>query len=948
MFDIIGLVLEHNPRKILVSHGLCAWLEQRMLTRILLQHRENLAAEDSYKRLLESLYFPDINARQEGIAEAHKKTFEWIFDKPGNGVRPWHNFMDWLEHGHSTYWISGKVGSGKSTLMSFVCQDPRTEAALKSWSGTSETFMPTFFFWDPGTQLQKSMLGLLRSLIYQIMDRFPKLMTVILSSLGLAQRRLQQLPTWTENRLRTTLERLLSDGLATHRLCLFIDGLDEFHGDPTALLDLIRKLGKSTNVKFCVSSRPYQSFGDELGSSAMLKLHDLTEPDIRTYVSDELTRAFLKISEVPYPSPKLDDTVDTIVEKAEGVFLWVKLAVRDQVEGIRSRDNAEQLKERLKILPNEIEGLYEHMLQMIHKVHRKEVAQYLQLVLHPESWSLFAFALALHERMDDFLILSPQIPLSDIRDHCKSTKIRIAMTCRGFLEVREDIDLHEWQIIWQKWLATPINNKSSGFLEDRNMPLEQRDELIETDFFSRSAHVHLLHRTALEFFNDNGQGKEFLKANLSENLHPSVLYVKSELANLRIFPTPAENHGYFQANIMEIMNLARYAEEKTGVAQPALMDVLDRTVAMLYQQQRGQLTALHWSKAWTYARNDYDHSHPSYSLLPPFRSPTTCAVDFPGFAAYSGLRMFVAHTLDSQGGWQDTSTVNYLLSCVLDGFNREMSFDSEHLALIPMLLKRGADPNMSTSNGSAWGSFLRKLHDICYRGGLRSVSSGNTEWGMAVRAFLESGANVNERTLSSAEQYWAHNVLSTPLKIERSSIIVHLSALSVLRQCFINGPNYSDIIDTCIASGATLYSECIGLVFKIRDERYDESWIYTNLSKQQLTHVTDIVEQCFSKAHAEYSEELDELLHSKIAELLQELDIEKLYEQACRESTLEGQFIQIEESQEDESSNEVRSISDESSIGGSDSDSPQVEGPSHSAHVLEVQIDQSDPNTTIE
>lgn len=117
-----------------------------MLIRMFLQHRGIISGEDSYKRVLESLYFPDIHARQEGIGEAHKQTFEWVFDKPSGGFRPWCRFVDWLEKGYGTYWISGKTGSGKSTLMNYICQDLRTEIALRVWSGINEFFMPNIFF----------------------------------------------------------------------------------------------------------------------------------------------------------------------------------------------------------------------------------------------------------------------------------------------------------------------------------------------------------------------------------------------------------------------------------------------------------------------------------------------------------------------------------------------------------------------------------------------------------------------------------------------------------------------------------------------------------------------------------------------------------------------------------------------------------------------------------
>ena len=103
-------------------------------------------AEDLRKRILDSLYFPEINVRQEDIKKAHKKTFEWIYDETGADLGPWSNFTQWLEEGQATYWISGKAGSGKSTLMNMMYQDQRTINALKVWAGAAELLTPTFFF----------------------------------------------------------------------------------------------------------------------------------------------------------------------------------------------------------------------------------------------------------------------------------------------------------------------------------------------------------------------------------------------------------------------------------------------------------------------------------------------------------------------------------------------------------------------------------------------------------------------------------------------------------------------------------------------------------------------------------------------------------------------------------------------------------------------------------
>ena len=75
----------------------------------------------------------------------------------------------------------------------------------------------------------------------------------------------------------------------------------------------------------------------------MLKLQDLTESDIRRYVSDSRTLP-LESSCLIHNPRWITSTIDEIVEKAGGVFLWVKLAVRDQIEGIGNDDSLEQLR----------------------------------------------------------------------------------------------------------------------------------------------------------------------------------------------------------------------------------------------------------------------------------------------------------------------------------------------------------------------------------------------------------------------------------------------------------------------------------------------------------------------------------------------------------------------------------------------------------------------------
>lgn len=66
---------------------------------------------------------------------------------------------------------------------------------------------------------------------------------------------------------------------------LFVDGLDEFHGDHLELVRMLKQISQSKRFKICVSSRPWNVFEDELGQdeSKRLYMHQLTRLDIQHY-----------------------------------------------------------------------------------------------------------------------------------------------------------------------------------------------------------------------------------------------------------------------------------------------------------------------------------------------------------------------------------------------------------------------------------------------------------------------------------------------------------------------------------------------------------------------------------------------------------------------------------------------------------------------------------------
>ena len=130
--------------------------------------------------LLRSLWFETITDRYEEISEAHKRTFKWIYqDSPYEEAR-WSNFAHWLTQGDGLYWIQGKAGSGKSTLMKYICDNSRTKSYLKEWAGDLPCYTAEFFLWNSGLKLQRSQSGLLRSILWETLRQVPLLIPVVL------------------------------------------------------------------------------------------------------------------------------------------------------------------------------------------------------------------------------------------------------------------------------------------------------------------------------------------------------------------------------------------------------------------------------------------------------------------------------------------------------------------------------------------------------------------------------------------------------------------------------------------------------------------------------------------------------------------------------------------------------------------------------------------------
>ncbi|KAK8007848.1 actin [Apiospora arundinis] len=415
------------------------------ITRVISETAEITRAD---QRILDRLYFNQIQARHHKIEIAHAQTFQWAFEDSlphQQDTKP--RLREWLESRGGVFWVYGKPGSGKSTFMKFLCSSSDTPCYLRNWAGRKKLIMAKFFFWNAGTALQKSQEGLLRSLLFEILRQCPELMSTVKSAA-------REIPDWDDlDALRYTpnllllYKRVLGQDIPI-KFCFFVDGMDEFQENGRDHLDLVRflrQLQLSPDFKLCVSSRPWTVFGDEFGLNPewTLKLEDLTRNDIRRYVSDKFDEhpQFKKLTLI---NENYSHIVDAVVNRAQGVFLWIYLVVRTLLEGLTFHDSVKTLYQRLHEFPPDLESFFQHLIDSVKPIYRTQMARYFKIATladEPLPAMVYYYLDDIDDNPDFAIVLAQSEPVLDHtrlrRDQLRRDQLRRRLDgrSRGLLEI---------------------------------------------------------------------------------------------------------------------------------------------------------------------------------------------------------------------------------------------------------------------------------------------------------------------------------------------------------------------------------------------------------------------------------------------------------------------------------------------------------------------------------
>ncbi|KAJ1324127.1 ankyrin repeat domain-containing protein 50 [Microdochium nivale] len=242
---------------------------------------------------------------------------------------------------------------------------------------------------------------------------------------------------WSTDELKVAFLYLLNLSGKEFKLCLFVDGLDEYGGDHNAFADEIFDMTNNSAVKLCLASRPWPVFDYAFSRKSHLMLQNLTFPDIVRFTWTNFSCSHAFRSRLDTESDFLGDLVLQVAHKSEGVFLWVHLVVKSLLEGITNADRVEDLQERLNELPGDLEELYWKMFQSIEPRYCAHASRYFQISL-AASGQMSAFAFFLADSGDPSSSLSSPIqPISNDRrlQAYHAIKTRLASRCMGLLEI---------------------------------------------------------------------------------------------------------------------------------------------------------------------------------------------------------------------------------------------------------------------------------------------------------------------------------------------------------------------------------------------------------------------------------------------------------------------------------------------------------------------------------
>jgi hypothetical protein len=589
------------------------------------------------------------NPRYARIIQEHSATLKWI-EEPYLTGGP--GFVDWCLNDEGLFWISGKPGAGKSTLMKFIHDHEHTVKIMSS-AQLQRCVIISFFFHELGIPSEKTFSGLLHALLSQLLTEVPELITNIQSRFLNLQKRSKGLPAnqsmWSEEELQRAFWDILQGRDAEVTILCMVDGLDECEpGSLHELLQFLLKLSAPSGesrlrFKILCSGRPENSLEIAFSNHPVLMVQEYTSEDISKFVTESFEAVTSKLHPNDGAIQISHSLITEIVTKAGGVFIWARLVVCELILAIEAGDT-DKLDQKLKQLPSDLENLYSRIVAKIPRSIRHHTFNYLRLLLPhdnlpPGPGTLLAMALAIQPMHE---VLKPEyveICEKDAISMCLKTKRVLRDRCRGLINLPSldsrlsESEMLKYFCLGGVWLHKTVQEYlfTDNMIEELCTGIDA--SLLRSDYEQRAAfYFYLLkvdpnprlkalskpktqNETGLDLwelsdgeFDDRENDSEFIKENSKSNILEAVFRQLMECLNFSEFQstTPLaptwlpkieallgrimdSNEAFYDAIIVpNFISFERFGEDPS--VTPSHSDLLSLAIFFeLYSYVRGKL-----------------------------------------------------------------------------------------------------------------------------------------------------------------------------------------------------------------------------------------------------------------------------------------------------------------------------------------------------------------------
>ncbi|CAG9999233.1 unnamed protein product [Clonostachys byssicola] len=356
-------------------------------------------SSETHQACLRSLAYEAMDSRLDTINEESDGTCEWLASHQ--------NFVKWREQHRGLLWIKGKPGSGKSTI---------TKYALKRLSKVygPETQVFSFFFHARGHELQKSLIGFFRSILHQILQRFPGSLNDLVDTFNTKRMSISEPGKnwhWNLQPLQEFLRLGLPKILTRFPVVFFIDALDECGQRPA--LDLIEYFQrilqclppKGRQFGICFSCRHYPIMPGNGGLEVVLEKEN--QRDICLFVKSRL----LMNNDLIGNDKANDELFGLIVWRARGVFLWAMLVVREISRMAIEGESMAAMKAEITRMPCDLNTFYEDLVK-----NSKNHSAMLNLI----QWICLSETPLMKSELQWALVVDPKSPPKSVEEYLAS------------------------------------------------------------------------------------------------------------------------------------------------------------------------------------------------------------------------------------------------------------------------------------------------------------------------------------------------------------------------------------------------------------------------------------------------------------------------------------------------------------------------------------------------